>query len=167
LGFEVIAAETVLTSTTVTGVVGDVIRCEASGSTITMYRNGASILSTTDSSFTTGQPSLYLLTTFSAGLTESGDNWSGGSLPGAFATLDAEQSFSQPQHFHSMTIGPASPLAVPGALANDTLYVPNIVLNGSNPLNGVSGNSGKVAQSSGTMTQTKLKTADAKGHPMT
>jgi len=158
------ASQTDIATISVTGVAGDVIRCEASGSTITMYRNGASILNVTDSNFPTGQPSLYLLTSAVIGLTESGDNWSAGSLPGAFATLDAEQSFSQPQHFHSMTIGPASPSRVPGALANDTLYVPNIVLNGSNPLNGVSGNSGKVAQSSGTMTQTKLKTADANGN---
>jgi len=156
--------ETNLGNTAVTGVAGDVIRCEVSGSTITMYRNGASILSATDSNFTSGQPSLYLLTSGVPGITESGDNWSGGTIPGGFAVLDAEQSFREPQHFHSVTIGPASPAGVPGALANDTLYVPNIVLKGSNPLNAVSGNSGKLAQSSGTMTQTKLKTADSNGN---
>jgi hypothetical protein len=40
----------------------------------------------------------------------------------------------------------------------------SLSLNGSNQLTSVSGNSGQVAQSSGTLSQTKLKTADANGN---
>lgn len=53
---------------------GDVVRCEVVGSTINFKRNGTTILSRTDSTFTSGSPGLgaYYL---------GFDNWSGGNIP--------------------------------------------------------------------------------------
>ncbi len=87
-------SNTTLTSATVTGAAGDVLRLENDGSGhLTCYQNGVSKLTATDTSFTGGQP----------GLLQSGNvatmaNWSGGNLH-PFAQLDSEESWVKPQHF--------------------------------------------------------------------
>jgi len=138
----------------------DTVRLEVSGNSLTCRMNGpsgASIITASDATYSSGSPGFSTFVTGAAV-----DNWNGGNL-NSIPRLNAEHDWLLSQHFVGpVTIGTTAPVA--GALATNTLYVPNIVLNGSNALNAVSGNSGRVAQSSGAMTQTKLKTADANGN---
>jgi hypothetical protein len=89
-----------LTSTSISGAAGDVLRLEAfltpnsfpQSVTLTCYRNGAQALTTTDTTYTTGAPGLLLYNNVA-----TVDNWSGGNLH-PLAHLDREQDWSQPQH---------------------------------------------------------------------
>lgn len=45
----------------ITWAIGDVIRCEASGSTITLYRNGVSVLSVVDAAYASGRGGIAIL----------------------------------------------------------------------------------------------------------
>jgi len=89
---------TTLTSTTTSGVAGDVLRLEAvpgaSSTALTCYKNGVSTLTNSDSSspYTTGQPGIFLNGTVA---TEA--NWSGGNLH-PISQLDVEQDFTQGLH---------------------------------------------------------------------
>jgi len=106
-----------------TNTIGDVLRCEVAGTTITFKQNGAVFTSVSDSSYASGSPGIGLNFTTSAIL----DNWSGGNLH-PLAQLDTEQDWTPPQHFLApVTIGPTNPVA--GALAANTLYAPLINAN--------------------------------------
>jgi hypothetical protein len=83
-----------LTSAASTGAVGDVLRLEAApGGALTCYKNGVSTLTATDTTYTSGQPGVFLY-----GTTATSKNWSGGNLH-PLAHLDAEQDWSKAQHF--------------------------------------------------------------------
>jgi hypothetical protein len=88
------ASNTALTSAATTGAPGDVLRLEAApGGVLTCYKNGVSTLTATDTTYTSGQPGLFLFGTVS-----TSKNWSGGNLH-PLAHLDVEQDWSKPQHF--------------------------------------------------------------------
>lgn len=86
-------SNTTLTSTTITGSAGDVLRIENDGSGhLVCYQNGVSKLTATDTSFAGGQP----------GLLQSGNvatmaNWSGGNLH-PLSQLDIEADYTKGQH---------------------------------------------------------------------
>jgi len=83
-----------LTSAATSGAVGDILRLEvAPGGALTCYKNGVSALTTTDTSYSSGQPGLFLF-----GTTATAKNWSGGNLH-PLAHLDVEQDWARPQHF--------------------------------------------------------------------
>jgi hypothetical protein len=83
-----------LTSSATTGVVGDILRLEAAaGGALTCYKNGVSTLTTTDTTYISGQPGLFLF-----GTTATSKNWSGGNLH-PLAQLDVEQDWAKTQHF--------------------------------------------------------------------
>jgi hypothetical protein len=83
-----------LTSAATTGAVGDVLRLEAApGGALTCYKNGVSTLTVTDTTYTSGQPGLFLYGTIA-----TSKNWSGGNLH-PLAHLDVEQDWSKAQHF--------------------------------------------------------------------
>jgi hypothetical protein len=85
---------TALTSAASTGAPGDVLRLEAApGGALTCYKNGVSTLTATDTTYTAGQPGLFLFGTVS-----TSKNWSGGNLH-PIAHLDVEQDWSKAQHF--------------------------------------------------------------------
>jgi hypothetical protein len=87
-------SNTTLTSAATTGAPGDVLRLEvAPGGALTCYKNGASTLTASDTSYTSGQPGLFLF-----GTTATSKNWSGGNLH-PLAHLDVEQDWSKAQHF--------------------------------------------------------------------
>ncbi len=115
-----------LQTSSTTGVVGDVLRIEASGSTITCTRtspNGTvTSISATDTTYSTGSPGLFFF-----GTVATLANWSGGNLH-PLAHLDTEQDWTQPQHFtqgvafgtETVTASPRSEqnLFLPGALTS-------------------------------------------------
>src|SRR4029077_18733405 len=79
-------SNTTLTSAAATGAIGDILRLEAApGGALTRYKNGVSTLTATDTTYTSGQPALFLY-----GTTATSKNWSGGNLH-PLAQLDAEQ----------------------------------------------------------------------------
>jgi hypothetical protein len=83
-----------LASGATTGAVGDILRLEAApGGLLTCYKNGASTLTVTDTTYTSGQPGLFLF-----GTTATSKNWSGGNLH-PLAHLDVEQDWTRLQHF--------------------------------------------------------------------
>jgi hypothetical protein len=83
-----------LASTASAGGVGDIIRLEAGpAGALACYKNGVSILTATDTTYTSGQPGLFLF-----GTTATSKNWSGGNLH-PLAQLDIEQDWAKPQHF--------------------------------------------------------------------
>jgi hypothetical protein len=85
---------TALTSAASAGAAGDVLRLEAGpGGALTCYKNGVSALTTTDTTYTSGQPGLFLFGTVS-----TSKNWSGGNLH-PLAQLDVEQDWTKTQHF--------------------------------------------------------------------
>lgn len=89
-----------LTSTSVSAAaVNDVIRCDyifAGGTgNLSMTRNGSVILSTTDSSITTGAPGFGMVNN---GAIAAIDNWSGGNEH-PLTHLDLEQDWNATQHF--------------------------------------------------------------------
>jgi hypothetical protein len=85
---------TALTSAATTGAIGDVLRLEAApAGVLTCYKNGVSTLTATDTTYTTGQPALFLF-----GITATSRNWSGGNLH-PLTHLDTEQDWTKAQHF--------------------------------------------------------------------
>ena len=94
-------AGSTLTSGSITGAAGDVLRLEAfltpnafpQSVTLTCYRNGAQALQTTDTTYTAGLPGVMFFNNVA-----TLDNWSGGNLH-PLAQLDMEQDWMQPQHF--------------------------------------------------------------------
>jgi hypothetical protein len=95
---------TSLAAATVAYAAGDVLRCEAKGTTITLYKNGVSQISATDSTFASGAPGFGV---YNNGSGAQLDNWSGGNLRSS-AQLDTEQDWNQPQHFTNGLIAGAS-----------------------------------------------------------
>ena len=95
------AAGSNLTTATVTGAPGDVLRLEAfltpnsfpQSVTLTCYQNGVQQLQTTDTSFTSGAPGVLLFNNVATLV-----NWSGGNLH-PLAHLDQEQDWAKTQHF--------------------------------------------------------------------
>lgn len=71
----------------------DVLRIEASGTTIKGYRNGTLLTTVTDSSLSVGQPGLFFFDT-PAGSGGGVDNWSGGDLSGGVVNVNRSVSFS-------------------------------------------------------------------------
>ena len=105
-----------LTTASVTGSAGDVLRLEAvlnptaTAVTLTCYQNGVQQLQTTDSSspYTSGAPGLLLFNNVA-----TADNWSGGNLH-PLAHLDAEQDWTKLQHFtQGVALGTESLTASP------------------------------------------------------
>jgi hypothetical protein len=87
-------SNTTIASTSSAGAIGDVLRLEAApGGALTCYKNGVSIATATDTTYTSGQPALFF---FSA--TATSRNWSGGNLH-PLAQLDLEQDWTKTQHF--------------------------------------------------------------------
>jgi hypothetical protein len=87
-------SNTTLASAATTGATGDILRLEvAPGGTLTCYKNGVSTLTTTDTSYASGQPGLFLF-----GSIATSKNWSGGNLH-PLAHLDVEQDWTRTQHF--------------------------------------------------------------------
>ena len=106
---------------------GDLIRLEISGTSLSCYRNGVLVIGpVTDSSYATGQPGVT--SSYDGTHVAALDNWSGGSLLNSVPQLNGEQYWPKVQHFDS-----------------------GITLANSSALNSASGNSGRVAQSSGTL----------------
>jgi hypothetical protein len=114
---------TTLTSAATTGAAGDILRLEAApGGVLTCFKNGVSTLTATDTTYTSGQPGLFLYGTVS-----TSKNWSGGNLH-PLAHLDVEQDWAKAQHFtQGMALGgetlSASPrgeqnVFLPGALTS-------------------------------------------------
>jgi hypothetical protein len=88
------STNTTLTSAATAGAIGDILRLEAApGGALTCYKNGVSALITSDTTYTTGQPGLFLF-----GTTATSRNWSGGNLH-PLAHLDVEQDWAKTQHF--------------------------------------------------------------------
>ena len=87
-------SNTSLTSAATSGAPGDILRLEAGpAGALTCYKNGVSTLTTTDTSYTSGQPGLFLF-----GTTATAKNWSGGNLH-PLAHLDVEQDWTKVPHF--------------------------------------------------------------------
>jgi len=85
---------TALTSTASAGAAGDILRLEAApGGALTCYKNGVATLTATDTTYSSGQPGLFLF-----GTVATSKNWSGGNLH-PLAQLDLEQDWSKTQHF--------------------------------------------------------------------
>ena len=82
-----------LTSASTTGTAGDVLRLEAApGGVLTCFKNGASTLTITDTTYASGQPGLFLF-----GTVATSKNWSGGNLH-PLAQLDVESDWTTGQH---------------------------------------------------------------------
>jgi hypothetical protein len=82
-----------LSTSATTGAAGDVLRLEvAPGGALTCFKNGASALTATDTSYTSGQPGLFLF-----GTVATAKNWTGGNLH-PLAQLDVEADWTQGQH---------------------------------------------------------------------
>jgi hypothetical protein len=91
------SAGTNLTSTTITGASGDVLRLEViepSGA-LTCYRNGVSVLTSTDTTYTSGAPGLDMYNTVA-----SSKNWTGGNLH-PLNQLDIEADYTKVQHLNA------------------------------------------------------------------
>ncbi len=113
-----------LSNTSITGASGDVLRLEVvepSGA-LTCYRNGVSVLTATDATFTSGAPGLDMFNNVA-----TSKNWSGGNLH-PLGQLDIEADYTKVQHLNGgVGIGTetftASPRAeqnvfLPGALTS-------------------------------------------------
>ncbi len=86
-------ANTTLSSAATTGAAGDVLRLEAApGGALTCFKNGASALTASDTSYTSGQPGLFLF-----GTVATAKNWSGGNLH-PLAQTDIEADWGKGQH---------------------------------------------------------------------
>ena len=112
-----------LISTASTGTVGDLLRLEiAPGGALTCYKNGAVILTATDTQITSGSPGILI-----SGNVATEKNWSGGNLH-PLGQLDIEQDWTKTQHFtqgvafgtETFTASPRSEQNVflPGALTS-------------------------------------------------
>jgi len=140
-----------LTNVTLTPAANDLVRCEAVGTTINFYQNGALVSSVVDATFASGAPGSGMF--INAAVTTSLDNWSGGNLH-PISQLDAEQDWTQSQHILcALTLGPTNPIA--GALACGNLYATQVnstagVATGSNPPACVVGTAGFWCATEGT-----------------
>ena len=84
---------TILKSASTTGAVGDILRLEAApGGALTCYKNGVSTLAITDTTYSSGNPGLFLF-----GTVATAKNWSGGNLH-PLSQLDVEQDWTKGQH---------------------------------------------------------------------
>jgi hypothetical protein len=113
-----------LSSMKITGASGDVIRLEVTepGGALTCYRNGVSVMTATDTTFTSGAPGLDMFDNVA-----TSKNWSGGNLH-PLSQLDIEADYTKVQHLNAgVGIGTetftASPRAeqnvfLPGALTS-------------------------------------------------
>lgn len=89
----VAGAVTNVSNVGVTVSVGDVIRIEAAGTTVTIYKNGTSILTAQDTSLTSGNPGIF---TQSNPVTKAQASlWAGGNIP----TLSSAFTSGSNQHF--------------------------------------------------------------------
>jgi hypothetical protein len=98
-----------LTSTTITGAVGDTVWCQVQGTTITAIHIPATgaitTITATDASITSGSPGIRLF----GNTVTAGDNFIAGSYSHPLANLDSEQSISRIQHFlQGVTLGASS-----------------------------------------------------------
>jgi len=119
---EVSGAFNNITNAASTGAAGDILRLEVQGNALTCYKNGAVILTATDSSLSSGSPGVQL-----AGNVATLDNWTAGNLH-ALSQLDLEANYTKVQHMNAgVGIGTetftASPRAeqnvfLPGALTS-------------------------------------------------
>jgi len=113
-----------LSTTSITGAAGDVLRLdivEPSGA-LTCYRNGASVLTATDTTYTSGAPGLDMFNTVATSV-----NWTGGNLH-PLNQLDVEADYTKVQHLNAgvglgletFTASPRSEQNVflPGALSS-------------------------------------------------
>jgi hypothetical protein len=91
------SAGTNLTSTTITGAVGDVLRLEITepGGALTCYRNGASILTGSDTTYTSGAPGLDMYNNVA-----TSKYWNGGNLH-PLSQLDVEADYTKVQHLNA------------------------------------------------------------------
>jgi hypothetical protein len=117
-------AGTNLSTASITGAPGDVLRLEIAepGGALTCYRNGASVLTASDTTYTSGAPGLDMYNTVA-----TSKNWSGGNLH-PLNQLDIEADYTKVQHLNAgVGIGTetftASPRAeqnvfLPGALTS-------------------------------------------------
>jgi hypothetical protein len=128
----------VLTSTATTGAAGDVIRLEVSpipnssppAVTLTCYQNGVQKLQSTDTSYSSGVPGLFIANTV-----DTLKNWSGGNLP-PVAQLGTEQDWTKTQHFDAaLTIGNPT---VAGAPTTGAAYANSFITSGSPSVSGCS-----------------------------
>jgi hypothetical protein len=122
---------TTLTSSSTTGAAGDVLRLEAaSGGALTCYKNGVSALTTTDTSYSTGQPGLFLF-----GTVATAKNWSGGNLH-PLSQLDVESDWTRGQHLAgnavSCTMSAGTTCTV--TLASSSWHACNAQPQGSTPI---------------------------------
>ncbi|HXL23027.1 MAG TPA: hypothetical protein VOA78_11215 [Candidatus Dormibacteraeota bacterium] len=92
---EVTGGFTNITSAASTGAIGDILRLEAQGSTLTCYKNGAVILTITDTSLLSGSPGMQL-----SGNVATLDNWTGGNLH-PLSQLDIEADYTKVQHLNA------------------------------------------------------------------
>jgi hypothetical protein len=115
-------SNTTLTSAATTGALGDVLRLEVNGGNLTCYKNGVSTLTTSDTTYTSGAPGLFLF-----GTVATEKNWSGGNLH-PLHQMDVEADFTKVQHMNAgigmgLETFTASPRAeqnifLPGALTS-------------------------------------------------
>ncbi len=103
-----------LASSATAGAPGDVLRLEAGpGGVLTCSRNGATSVSATDTTFTSGAPAIEHF-----GTVATIDNWSGGNLH-PISQLDIEQDWGKTQHFaQGVTFGAEAVTASPRAEQN-------------------------------------------------
>jgi len=161
-----------VSNTAMTSAVGDRVKFTAIGTTLTCTNTTASgtVTSTsgTDPTFSSGAPGIFNARN-NGGLV----NWTGYSLPknAAFAadSISTDQEFFNNQLINGALVVGAFPSTTTGtALTSGTTYTRALVIGNvgaqSNSLNSASGNSGRVAQSSGTLTSGNLASFDANGN---
>jgi hypothetical protein len=138
--------------------VGDVIRCEIVGTTITFKvlpigGTPYTLATTTDSTFSSGNPGFSTIQNVGSAVTL--DNWSGGNIH-PIAQLDTEQDWTQPQHFtQPITVGITTPIA-------GTLPAGSVITSGNHEMLGTICTNGELAlsagwQSTGSATVTAVK----------
>jgi hypothetical protein len=86
-----------LTSATITATAGDVLRLEITepGGALTCYRNGAAVLTASDTTFISGSPGLDMFNNVA-----TSKNWSGGNLH-PLSQLDIEADYTKVQHLNA------------------------------------------------------------------
>jgi hypothetical protein len=136
IGKEVAGTFTSLSSMNYSAVAGDKLSCNVTGTTLNLYVNGVrKIGPITDTSISSGFPGLGFFSNLSS---LSLSNWA--ASYGA-VSLNVAQTWNAIQNFST-----------------------GIQLNGSNTLSSVSGNSGRVGQTTGTLTNLHLASFDANGN---
>jgi hypothetical protein len=112
-------AGTNLTSTTITGAPGDVLRLEIAepGGALACYRNGAAVLTAADTTFTTGAPGLDMFDNVA-----TSKNWSGGNLH-PLSQLDIEADYTKVQHLNA-GVGMGSETFTASPRAEQNVFLP-------------------------------------------